>query len=749
MRFKKIVACGFLLVGLGAFGASAFAINDFPPLWSWIRSHTVGIERITFISILAAFSVVIFLAAFRAPRPRGQATARADGHGQAETPQESTQSTDSLWEALPFASMVFFLVAIFTLCDLAHSAEDEEPAKLLLKLGISLAGALVTAIVVLYGAHLVRFEGKVHDLTAETGEAKKGIDAALRQLDEFRQNAEKLTNLARATHERLSTLEIDVGMAMLASRVGVRYRATLPKVPENLDLRPYIRARSCHALASDEAVFKSADHTALAPSQVPSARNMISSFLEEMAWDLSQRALVTNAHNYTSFLVGAARGFEEEIEGAKNDKLRVFFLTHTLVTPQHLLNWPRSKSLFWSCQPTPFMLEYMTYCRYFACKKDHFIHARLISGEPDGVTSDLSENPFLFSRQAASNPTAYGLPGKCNAWGIPHWGQVAIETSDNAQFYHKDALRTQRPQFPKLPVFPDQVVPHIFGAYPHQTRGTPMKGVICKSSVTELHSVHWPIFFQEILDQDGSSQALSPMAGDPPDFATITNQLSTFLENLLGELIKERDDEASRELVKSAYNNVFLKAIRGNVTRTTGHVDAAHNILQALELFQSFRWAFQGEEALKAWEDLRTAVFVLVNLLLAQGQNTGMEGLVDFGPWFKRTFHSSPDLSICYPKDKLQAAVQNCRARREEFALIGLLELENKNTPVNANFIVENLRKWHNRTGGAVKEILGLRSSIEPPWKFAEMEWIWACKKGRPALGELVSFYADAIEAGL
>jgi hypothetical protein len=732
-----LVSVCLLLCGWAALTIDSGASS---PLWVFIQRHGATLQNLSVLLLIVGLvSAVVSVIRRNLIELRiVRLVARPERIGR-----------PSFWDAFPFASLVFFSVVAFTLCDLAASTATRSRAELLAMLGLYLVGAIVTSIVVLYGAHLVKFEKKVSDLTREILTAAEESGESTAKLDELTAKATTATDL-------LTKLEVGAGTAILSLETHLKYRMADTNPPIGYDgLDPYVRARSCHSIRTNEAVFLNADSSALRPEQLPVARNMISNFLEEMAWDLGQRRLVTNARNYTGFLVGAARGLEEYCErpeNAANNKLRVFYLTHTVVTPAQLLNWPDKVIVIDGyphrlCQPKPFMLEYMTYCRYFAAKRDRFIHGRLISALKSGSTefqaypepsSALVANPSLFSKDAVLNPGAYHLPTKAGSWGIPHWGRVAVGNASAIQHFHMRSGSARTEHFPYAPEFPAAAIPGLFAAYRPRTQGTPERIATQSVACPQPCSLHWPLFYE----------AHNSPATDVRDMRALLAVLQPFLLGLENKLAEDCDtNEAKRELLVEAYR-LFCERLRvfpGLEGDVLGNTD---EVLDLLEFLQSFRWAFQHETTNTAWEDLRCVLFVLVNVLLAHAKHTGQQGtaaetLVDFKSWFVDTFHTSSSLARIYERDDNQPDNPDYLGDKE-FALIGLIELERDDQTVTDTYVTQHLALWKQDTGN-IKQLVGLRSSIAHPWKHAEVEWLWPCSKGRPRLEMMVDWYVAGL----
>ncbi len=736
--------------------ADAFPEEIRPPVgegrsgfWGLISDHLRLIQCVTLSFVLAALVVVIFIVTrFESvsnshDRPKG---AKGSARG-------IEVAHDSFWQAFPFASLVFFAVSIFMLCDLASNPDSYELSggisiHMLWKLGLYLVTALVTSIVVLYGAHLVGFEHNVTRLTERaeiaTQEVRESVDRA--------QRVEAL----------MGGLEASAGMAIMALRVDADYRRVTPPPPSGFGaLNPYVRARSSHAILCDEAVFRSPDHRELPKELLPSARNMISSFLEENAWDLGQRCLITNARNYTSFLVGAARGFEEMSDKRPSD-LRVFYLTHTVATPAHLLNWPVGQPVKIEghdvriCQPTQFMLQYMTYCRYFARQPSKFIHARLISATYSSLPVEkdaddqITVEPFSFSLEAFTSPEKWRLPTHCNAWGLPCWAQIAIN-NHVIQFFqppHSEGVA------PRIPVLDPKAAPFLFAATASNLRGVARNNVATESP----HSLLWPLF------RDGDN--VPPAAAARPPLEELRQKVLDFIirdetkEELLGWLDAKPEDgsgEASQilheklRMVKAAVNDFQSRVKSAVEDDKLDPIRRAHELLKQFEFLLGFRWAFQLPAAMTAWAELETGLFLLVNSYLAEQEDQGKKkgGLEPFMEWFNGTFHTDTSLGMRYARDMLKPESGASEYGDQEFALIGLLEVDDGARFVDRALLKKLLTAWlSSKSGGdtPIKHIIALKSSIDVPWKYAELKWLWECSSSIDDLKKLVAYYVAGMD---
>lgn len=750
-RLQSFLPAALIPICLALWGVAALVINDGPsgkfwPFITFIKNYGATLQGLGILALIAGLVIALVSVILRNRIELQIININRESHG---------NRRHSFWDAFPFASLVFFSVVTFTLCDIAASSATRSRFELLAMLGMYLVGAISTSIVVLYGAHLVNFEERVTNLTGEIATAASGTahatdrtERAATRTEEVATKLSKFTKIATATTDRLTKLEVDTGTAILGLYTDLKYRSADQTPPVGYDgLDPYIRARSCLSIRSNEAVFLDAEGNTLRPKQRPVARNMISTFLEEMAWDLGQRRLVTNARNYTGFLVGAARGFEEYCktpENEANQKLKVFYLTHTVVTPPQLLNWPHEvrtvgEPVHRLCQPKPFMLEYMTYCRYFAAKRDRFIHGRLISAlrsdhpefEPykNNATDALKENPSLFKKDAVLDPMGNDLPTKVASWGIPHWGKVAVDSK--TQFYHSPNCFERTNGFPYVPEFPSRAVPFLFAAY-----GRPGERRVEAATCDQPCSLHWPLFYDDPL-------LAAPFGAT--NTRALMDVLRLFLTSLGAQLAADPSMNGPKhQLLAEAYG-LFCEKVQALANFQRSALDDADEALKAFEFLQSFRWAFQHKTSNTAWEDLRSVLFVLVNVLLAREKHcrslggTAPQTMVDFRSWFVDTFHTNPSLAHVYERDDNHPEDPDYLGDKE-FALIGLIELERDDQEATDAYMTQQLSLW--KTGaGNIKELVGLRSTIAHPWKHAEVEWRWPCSEGKHHLEQMVDWY--------
>ena len=85
---------------------------------------------------------------------------------------------------------------------------------------------------------------------------------------------------------------------------------------------------------------------------------------------------------------------------------------------------------------------------------------------------------------------------------------------------------------------------------------------------------------------------------------------------------------------------------------------------------------------------------------------------------------------------------------KEEFALIGIIELPDDGSDVNSRFIEDSLAQWvtdKDSPDNTIVSIMGLKSSIQVPWKHAELSWHWPCSEGREELSQMTDFYRVAM----
>jgi len=722
-----------------------------------------------------------------------------------KTPKEVTALKEEIdkdfprktfWDAFPFASLVFFLIAVFMLFEIAYGKPSDTPEELLLALALYLVAAIVTSIVVLFGAHLVRFEGAVTELTKNANDASQKADKAASVTEvaasEIKEvNKSTKTIIDRASQFIDSASKIDchlretastAGLTNLALRSDASYRELAQKFENENFIDRYIAARSCQGLMSDDAICLNADQTELQDGLFPSTRNMISSFLEEMAWDLGERCLVTNARNYTNFLVGAARGFEEyikatreskvELDARKAKKWRVFYLTHTLISPAQLLNWPEplSKIDCSLCRIHPFMFDYMTYCRYFASKGDDtFIHSRLIRTTPDPVArTEMARCPERFDRRALSSADCdeYKLPQLCNRWGIPVWASLAIthkkKIVDKLGLY-KGEKRLVVPSRDIIQNEAHQQYPFLFCYVPDDSNHWAITW-----DDNAPPSLFWPLYLKESSTNEKIGGQVQNAAGGEPDFNTLGNSLFDFLVNpsnntslLTHYPVTNHFSKQKNTLLQKEIKLFQDKLTEARTTWKKGEelsLNIAGDILLAFEHFAGNRWGFHGRsetegsiKALDRWEDVQTATMLLVNVLLSQedakDQSESQDGMMDFFEWFGETFHSNRELGLYYFADNQDIITQmeDSNIPDEEFALIGVIELPEEESGNMKDFIQTALGKWIEGEKGGIKKIMGLRSSIQVPWKHAEVSWYLPCEQGKEELKRLAKFYQVAM----
>jgi hypothetical protein len=757
LKISSILACLLLAVSLCAFALGSTFIADLqaespPGFWGYVKSHINLIQTgIIFLS-LVVFIIFVFLLLF----------------------SRTTTENKSFWEAFPFASLIFFIVSAFMICDMAQNGgSGAEPTVLLLKLGHYLLAAIVTGIVVLFGTHLVRFESRVSKLTNKTEDAANSAGKAAESTQQFLGQA---SDIDRHLRELTST----AGLAILALRSDAEYRKASPEFSKG-DKDRYIASRSGQALMSDEAICVRADHVELEDEFFPSARNMISSFLAEMAWDLGERCIVTNARNYTSFLVGAARGFEDIIRKTSEtdgENRRVFYLTHTLISPAHLLNWPKTvrrddnpREQYSVCQVSPFMFDYMTYCRYFAAR-DTFLHARLIRTrivESDWSNS-LAKDPRNFNAEALStSANEFDLPTYCNPWGMPSWTQMKIDGIDQKLLKLYSEYRSAEPE-PK-PIHSDcpaDLIPYLFTHLP-SSHGAPR----AEQDLGKPYSLHWPLFHKThgLIEIDKKIAALKPnfteIKADLRNYLcsdSVAEALTSYYSTATGlsegrqwvNSIKTEIIERNWRILKDALNAIGQDPKKS--------LDDAHSLLHAFEEMMGTRWGFHGRQnagggsgkALDAWEDVQTAVMMLVNVLLAESRQITEEKLVDFIPWFAENFHSTKELGIhyCPEEASVKGLFNNIDEDKwlanEEFALIGIVRLPSGESSCTRDNLVGALSAWVSESGHEynIEQIMGLRSSIQLPWKHAEVAWFWPCNRGKPEIQKMARYYALAMEKG-
>jgi hypothetical protein len=752
-------------------------------------NRSILIEAILFVFMLLSFIVAVYGVIMRESFSQRKRYIIWKHSG--KTLDEEDTPRSSFWDAFPFASIVFFLVSIFMLFDVATGITpgivDENIEKLLIKVALYLVGALVTGIVVLFGAHLVRFEDAVRRLTVEAKDAGSKSGDAAHLIGIAYERAKKIEN-------NLLSLASTAGLSILSLRSDSEYRKAAQGISSKEFGDRYISARSSQAIMADDAICLNADHSKLDEELFFSARNMISSFLEEMAWDLGERCLVTNARNYTNFLAGAARGFEDLIDDGffrgPKENYKIFYLTHTLISPGHLLNWPKTVSEFEDHEYfsmagiEPFMLDYMTYCRYFAASP-LYIHGRLIrTTEVEQYKQTIARKPTMFGKNIFDQGYRYSMPMKCNRWGIPHWANVKIK-EEPAGKVHSSQLYSRKHDIPPSSgilsacKLPEEIYDYLFCAIPGQG-ATEYK----VEKYEQNHSLYWPLFHKLRNDNDMPCD-LASIAAKKPDIVAVRDSLINFLlsdetvENLKSYFIQLPgtpidESKSQKRKILSEELNLFIEEIK-HIKETLGAkphryepTDIVDNLLRAYEQLQKARWGFHGRNsniALNIWEDVQTAMMILVNTILAEVIDNENEDLDDFMPWFSKTFHSNNDLGRHYAPDDVFvkakadfgdewneeiASVLNVLGR-EEFALIGVLK-HNGQPKATDSFVRESLNEWlrdPENENNNIKCIMGLKSSIGIPWKHAELTWHWPCSTGMPELKNMALYYSTALEKSL
>ena len=141
-----------------------------------------------------------------------------------------------------------------------------------------------------------------------------------------------------------------------------------------------------------------------------------------------------------------------------------------------------------------------------------------------------------------------------------------------------------------------------------------------------------------------------------------------------------------------------------------------------------------------------------------------------FMDWFKKAFHTSQELYFPYcpgQKNSLEdlfgsgenieiSSGYNSRFYAEwkslankEFALIGIVKISNWKNEKEHDHIHQALLNWSNNPGSSeneIEQIIGLNSSIDWPWKHAEIGWHWPCEVGLEKLQAMAQYYAKVIE---
>ncbi len=703
-----------------------------------------------------------------------------------ESPEYHARNT--FWDAFPFASIVFFLVSAFIILDVVPSAASESPEKQLLRLGLSLAAALVTSIVVLYGAHLVRFESKVTDLAGKTREAASEAGQAAAELKIGNDRSKDFLDSAEQIDFDLHRLMGITGVAIQSLESTTTYQKATAELPRTSNADQYVEARSALTMMSNDSVCRHPNHSELEPEYLPAARNMIASFLGEMAWDLGERCLITNALNYTSFLVGAARGFEEVRKYRHNNdkKLRVFYLTHTLMAPPHLLNWPSdmTQNGHSACHIRPFMLEYMTYCRYFAANRSRYIHGRAFRTVPSDRQKHIVDDPREFTIEGFTNPKRHNFPAHCWPTGVPFMAPISFDGTD---------LRL----------------------YPKQRSQRSVLGIDSPLSAEGLEELFcfikrqddWEVNPTYATGQASNAGLFWPLFREQYDIGNIGNPDPKALrEKLVGELLLKENilrmlttcyrgqsvNEKARAEILEGRIKTFINLMKG-IRYTSQYTKGDPDALPALDrLFKAYeeclmpsRWGFHWRSddmapisALDLWEDVKTALMLVANSILGEfNHDHDREPWSGFMEWFGKEFHSAPELCMPYcpfgdtrqvdvivgellnqaKQEQIPPETMNLWKREwdelvgREFALIGIMKVNMDDGCPSKESIRQGLLNWASNNRQTQNEchvlhVMGLSASIDWPWKHAEIAWLLPCKHGIVKLRAMVRYYAEVMK---
>lgn len=398
------------------------------------------------------------------------------------------------------------------------------------------------------------------------------------------------------------------------------------------------------------------------------------------------------------------------------------------------------------------MLEYMTYCRYFARRSSRFVHARLISAshadfEKIPRSRELRQehiaiDPFVFSADAMRTPGQWDLPTLCNPWGVPHWGRISVGRPRQAEkFFLKDNYYPMA--FKPMPKFEDGVIPFLFAGTP-----TEIGGAQLHAEQPEVFSLHWPLFRAM-----SGNLPIPDAVGKKPDLDAALQSFRDFIvaPETVRLLLDWCEDANMKRIVQQGctefQTQVHAAAVFNGVLE-----ENAHKVLEAFEFFQGFRWAFQSPPAVKRWDEINTAVFILVNTLLSAAENPNPlpEKPMEFLEWFGKTFQTDKRLALCYARNSDGELDQGGRLCEQEFALIGLVNDPAPPSHITKDMLVDWLKKWQAQAAdNPIRRIIGLKSSISDPWRHAEVSWIWGCEQGKPQLNEMVNIYCQALNKSI
>lgn len=696
-----ILAGAFILIGLGLFLGMNYCLEQQTDANTWcIRVQHIVNWTVSWRGMLAAGIYLITLLVVTIAKTQKDVSPEGE-------------RTNTFISALPFASFTFLLVAVYLLYDVGQSGSLGVPQQMC-KLGQGLVAAVVTAVLVLYGTHLTLFEHQINKLHRATTD----------NVEKMRRQAEGM----QAVTNHVSELATSYGQSLVAAMSLGRLREDVFR-RGMMDVRvdPYLDATANHVVAAFEATRRE-HRSMLSDDQQIVARGMMANYLTEEAFDHSRRCLVTNAQNYTGFLIGAARGFERVAETKDVARVRVVYLTHTLVAPANLLNWPwpvkndSNENTGMDCRAVDFMLEYMTYCRYFASRHDRFIHGRVIRCQPDGPnpTPTYIADPLIPVQSAVERPQDMGLPHLCNRWLVPAW--LGCRVAGKQQYYYPGSQLSNRPPFARLPISP-QSRDELFIAY---QKNRP------RAVDPNCGAVYWPVLHSE-SGRDGA---------EPPNVRQLTRSLrdklnrgSTFRTSLLDPDLLQRGDMAG--IVEGTWRRFAEQVVDAISNEAVTPELRSHALITALEDLKSIKWAIaRGAEPL--WTELSLALYTLTNYYLASDALAGEDQneYANFTSCFADTFHTAP--SFAWRRVKNRETERQTFGEinlDEEFAFIALAEFDEDCLANNADSEPEHLRSCllkivdpaqsNLECGCHISELLFTRSSMPYPWKHAEIGWQW------------------------
>ncbi|MBI2432487.1 MAG: hypothetical protein HYV26_06420 [Candidatus Hydrogenedentes bacterium] len=643
----------------------------------------------------------------------------------------------TFWRAFPFASLVFALVATMMIMDLMSEdrwSKQHDTLWTMAHLGLYMVSALVTGIVVLYGAHLVEFEGQVRTLTSRTSNAIKQINQTEKNLKGLRGD---LTDMAG-----------HIGAMLLAELSQFKIRADLQRYRQDSD-HPYLRSMAYYAYLAHRACDGQ-------PSEIVTSvmANVLTPYLQEEAFDYGQRKLVTNARNYTGFLVGSADGFLNVLDDLKRGsitlpgidrknvgKLRVLFLTHTVVHPTLLLNWPRSEwdaKINFGCVAVPFMFEYMTWCRFFSAN-EQFLHGRLLSLE--GIEEKMtSKMPYRVKKADLLKGTF--AAAKCDPWGVPMWRQGGKSKDPRSHFAYFNPTYSRRLQ--NALVLTEDHLLERFICYPYPPRDS-----FWNTGPDACWTLTWPIFTENCKVQQFERPVISGVLEFVRESVKAMRTGNYSGSPCVVPFDSFRGILDTEQAVLTQELSVALESIEKGIDMIDSgtDLDAVKSLLEGLKGVRGIQWCLQQGDQVGQWDEFRTSVLLVCNYLLARAKQPELANdtpvdVSSFPDWFAETFHSYPELHRHYtPED--DAPKEGLGDK--EFAFIGLIETD-ADRPTNQQVAgaLRAFKAGEEASGCRIHSLMALESSIDSPWEHAEVKWFPPARPGfaEPDVKSMIEWYA-------